>query len=247
VPLTLLFSITGIWYFLERANIGGIGRDVNPRPPKVLDVPENSSKKQDLNYTVDYDKAIAIAEKEIPGLTVGNILPPQNDADDFYLIGKSDVPLVRQRANRVYLNPHSYEVIASQKATEINTKIWLNDIADPLHFGYWGGLVTKIIWFIFGLGISSLVGGGIWITVKRKAIKRKQSNQKIMGVWRFLNWGVYAIMLFFMYYILFDRYDISTTAFSVITAGWLLFTFGCYYIFVFKIKRSVEKALNRKT
>ncbi len=55
----------------------------------------------------------------------------------------------------MYINPNTYEVVKVQNAKNISTTMWINDIADPLHFGNWGGLTTKIIWFIFGLGISS--------------------------------------------------------------------------------------------
>ena len=110
---------------------------------------------------------------------VGDVHPPQSPGEDLYLTGKNDVPLVRQRANRIYINPNTYEVLRVQKADEINTVMWLNDIADPLHFGYWGGLMTKIIWFILGMGISFLILSGIWITLKRKAVKRKKGA--VMG------------------------------------------------------------------
>ncbi|HEU5145104.1 MAG TPA: PepSY domain-containing protein, partial [Chryseosolibacter sp.] len=55
-----------------------------------------------------------------------------------------------RNANRVYINPHTSKVIYVQRADQINTITWLNDIADPLHFGHWGGLVTKTVWFTFG-------------------------------------------------------------------------------------------------
>ncbi|PIF00071.1 MAG: hypothetical protein CR994_07710 [Maribacter sp.] len=63
----------------------------------------------------------------------------------------------------------------------MSTLIWLNDIADPLHFGSWGGLATKVIWFIGGLGISSLVLSGIWMTLKRRKVGQKKDPLKSWG------------------------------------------------------------------
>ncbi|QLG46291.1 PepSY-associated TM helix domain-containing protein [Costertonia aggregata] len=239
VPFTLLFSITGIWYFLERANVGDIGKTTNPKPP-VIHGFEADKAGIDAN-NLDYDRAVRVAKKQIPNLVVGDISPKSGKSGSIYLSGKSNVPLVRQRANRVYLNPNTYKVIKTQKATEIGTVMFLNDIADPLHFGYWGGLTTKIIWFVFGLAISLLVLSGIWITLKRKALKRKKSKKKIMGVWRYVNWGFFAIMLLFMYYILIDRYKASITAMVIISIGWFLFLAAAYYIFIYRLNKVVQK------
>lgn len=243
VPFTLLFSITGIWYFIERANVGGIGSEINPKSPQLEITRSNQIivSDQDLSYSIDYDKAISLAKKEIPGLDVGNIYIPQKQTDILGLVGKSDVPLVRQRANRVYIDLRSYEVVSSQKANEIGTAMWINDIADPLHFGYWGGLTTKIIWFILGLGISSLVLSGIWITMKRMAIKRKHNKPPIRA-WQYINWVVYGIMLLFMYINLIDRYRASIEALCIISFGWVIFMALTYYIFVIRLKGAVNKA-----
>lgn len=239
VPFTLLFAVTGIWYFLERTNVGGISTISNPKPMNI------ETTEQETNFSsmnLDYDKAIEKAIEEIPGLTVTDILPPKSSTHAIYLTGKSDVPLVRSRANRVYINPDNYQVLKVQKANEIGLVMWLNDIADPLHFGYWGGLATKLIWFVLGLGISGLVLSGIWITAKRKALKRKQRGKKIMGSWWYVNWGIYVVMLFFMYYILVTRYHASITALTLISSGWLVFIALTWYLFVFRLKKVVTQS-----
>lgn len=242
IPFTLLFSITGIWYFMERANVGGIGSQVNPSPPPLAVMPSSQKVplEKDISYSIDYDRAILLAKKEIPGLEVGNIYVPGKQTEILGLVGKSHVPLVRQRANRVYVDLRSYEVVFSQNAEEISTAMWINDVADPLHFGYWGGLATKIIYFILGLGISSLVLSGIWISMKRTAIKR-QENGHPLGIWQYVNWVVYGIILLFMYISLIDRYKASFKALSIISLGWLVFIGLAYYVFVHRLKVAVDK------
>ena len=140
----------------------------------------------------------------------------------------------------MYLDPVTYTPIKIQNAEEINTITWLNDIADPLHFGYFGGLITKIIWFILGLGISSLVLTGIWITLKRKALKRKKDKKKVMGAWRYINWGIYGVILFFIYYIIIDRYQTSLPVIGTISLGWAIFLFLAWYIFVYRLRMVVK-------
>ena len=239
IPFSLLFSITGIWYFIERANIAGVGDTVNPLPPKA-DYNGEGDKNTNLTYTIDYDKAIELAQKEISGLIPGNLYIPQKPGDILGITGMSNVPLVRQRANRVYLDTRSNTVLGAQKASEISTTMWLNDIADPLHFGYWGGLLTKVIWFVFGCGISSLVLSGIWITCKRHSIKRKNSGKPIMGRWRFFNWGLFGVLICCMYLALITKYNLALSPLLYISLGWLVFIFFSWYIFEKRLKKAVQ-------
>ncbi len=242
IPFTLLFSITGIWYFIERANIGGIGREANPRSPKITTFDAEIDSTINFSYALDYDKVVEISKQAIPSLKSEYIAisPAVSYKNTIYVRGKSDVPLVRQRANRVYINPHTYEVVKVQNAKDISTIMWINDIADPLHFGYWGGLITKIIWFIFGLGISSLVLSGIWMTLKRKTISTKKT--KNLGVWKYINWSIYAIMMYFMYDKLITRYQASVIGIIVISIGWLIFIGLAYYIFIYRLHKSIDKS-----
>jgi uncharacterized iron-regulated membrane protein len=244
VPFTLLFSITGIWYFVERANVGGVSDIANTQSPQLAE-PIDSVLFTEVLPTIDYDQAVALAQQEIKGLEVKDILPPSGPNSPIYLTGKSNEPLVRNRANRVYLHPLTYEVLKVQQAEMLPTVTWLNDIADPLHFGYWGGLVTKLIWFLFGLGISSLVLTGIWISQKRKVKGAARIKAQKMGYWKYINWAVYGLMLGFMYSILVTQYQASFTALLLITAGWTIFVGSAWYLFDYHLKRVIRKELLR--
>lgn len=239
IPFIVLFSITGIWYFIERSNIAGIGTKVNPKQPvNKIDSTQNMTIN---NLSLNYDLAAKLAKEKIPNLKVGSITPPNKPTDNIYIQGFSDVPLVRQRANRVYLNPANYEVTAIQKAENIDFLMWINDIVDPLHFGYWGGLISKIIWFFAGLCISTLILTGIWITLKRKKIKQKKTNTKVMGIWKYINWLTTAAILFFMYANIFVRYRVSYKVVAIVSIGCTLFIALAYYIFVYRLNQVVDK------
>ncbi|WKN43012.1 PepSY-associated TM helix domain-containing protein [Tunicatimonas pelagia] len=244
VPFTLLFSVTGIWYFVERANVGGVADTANISAPQLAE-PIDSATFAEVRRAIDYDRAVEIAQQEIKGLDVKDILPPAKPTSAIYLTGKSHEPLVRNRANRVYLHPTTYEVLKVQRANALPTVTWLNDITDPLHFGYWGGLVTKIIWFLLGLGISSLVLTGIWISQKRRIKRTAQCQVKAqrLGPWQYANWTVYGVMMVFMYGTLVTRYQASLSALLLITAGWLLFIGAAWYLFEYRIKKVVQKKL----
>ena len=246
VPFTVLFSVTGIWYFVERTNLGAVSDVANTQAPELPFPSINSAEFPALVRALDYDRAVRVAQAKIPGLAVKDILPPAGPNKALYLTGTSDEPLVRNRANRVYLHPQTYDVLRVQRASALPTVTWLNDIADPLHFGYWGGLATKLIWFVLGLGISSLVLTGIWISQKRKvkgAAKRSaaQINMKKMPPWRYINWVVYGVLLGFMYTSLVNHYHASVSAVVLITAGWLLFVGMAWYLFAYRLPRVVRR------
>lgn len=175
IPFMALISATSVWYFVERSDFPEIS------PYLKVEVPEiQPSSGQVLNVMeLDYDRFIDIAEEAIPGLSVQDLIPPTDSTSPVYLTGISEVPLVRNRANRVYINPYTNEVVKVQNAEKINLITWLNDIADPLHFGHWGGIITKVIWFIFGAALSSLILTGPWLFIKRRLkVKRLQRERR---------------------------------------------------------------------
>lgn len=237
VPFSMLFAITGIWYFAERSNIGNLRKIVNPSSPKWE--ADSSYHNVNFGYTIDYDKALSIAQKEIPSLNLqySSLYPGNGKGHSIYVRGLSDVQLVRQRANRVFINPVSYEVMKVQEASKISTVMWLNDIADPLHFGYWGGLTTKIIWFVFGFGISSLILTGIWTTLKKRASRRKP-KRKLFGFWTLLNFGISGLILYYMWHNFDVRYNLNTELKIYISLSWMVFIGLMIYIFEYKIWKS---------
>ena len=239
IPFSILFSVTGIWYFVERTNIADLHTKVNPDSPKLENINTNSDS-INLTYNLDYDRITQLAQNAIPFFKAEDMNIPATQDKPVYIRGNSDVPLVRQRANRVFVDPYNYKVIKVQNAKTISKIMWINDITDPLHFGYWGGLTTKIIWFFIGLGISSLVLTGIWITLKRKSLQRKKKHAPILGKWKFINWGIYLLLLISMYVQLVYRYHTSYKGILVISCGWLILLLLTYYVFVYRLKKVVN-------
>lgn len=188
-----------------------------------------------LSYRLDYDRTAQVARTSIPELQVRDILPPAENDGVIYLTGLSGEPLVRNRANRVYLHPLTYEVVGVQKASELNPVTWLNDIADPLHFGTWGGLVTKVVWFLAGLAISGLVLTGIWIALKR----RVKSKTPFSPFWKYLNWALATVMVVSMYAVLYRNYQAPPLAYSLVSLRVLLFGSTGWYLFVHRLSRAV--------
>lgn len=181
--LILLTSITGTWYLAEFAS--EITAYVKENPELAFEPSGPSLSAERLHdmgaviksrTTSDIISATEAALPEIKG-NITTIFFPFKANNPISVLGTRNNPILRDRANRVFLDPESLEPIKVQRSEDISLVAWLNEVADPLHFGSWGGLITKLIWFAFGLGLTSLSISGVYLTWKRlktKAVSRTQ-------------------------------------------------------------------------
>lgn len=178
IPFMALIAATSLWYLVERSDFPKISPYLDVNVPSIDTAGVDTTWKR---MELDYDRLQAIAEDAIPGLVVKDLIPPAAVDQPVYFTGTTHVPLVRHRANRVYIDPHTSKVIYVQRADQINTITWLNDIADPLHFGHWGGLVTKTVWFTFGMALCALTLTGPWLYLKRRRKVQKLQRERSMA------------------------------------------------------------------
>ena len=228
IPFIMLFSVTAIWYFTERANLFSIADFIEDK--EIENVSVSSNEQKNFPYSLDYDHAIEIAKREISNFTFGSFVI----SDHYKTIevrGNSDAKLARYRANRVVLDAKTKDVLFLQNALETNSLMTINNLVDPIHFGYFGGLFTKVIWFIFGILICYLAASGIWIYLKRIS-----KNKKGTYTFRYLNWFLFAVIQFFMYSRLILEQHISLKNHVIILVFWLLFLYLMYHIFYKKIR-----------
>lgn len=235
IPFMALISATCVWYFVERSDIPEISPYMDEERPVIAagEIPTDASLHQ-----IDFDKCVAIAQKAISNLEVKNIIPPSSPRQPVYLTGTSHVPLVRYRANRVYINPYTYEVMKVQQADELNTITWLNDIADPLHFGHWGGFITKFVYFIFGLTLSGLILTGPWLFIKRrlKLLQLKNDTSWMMGKWKYIQYVILFAALVYMVIHFEQRYHAGFWMYLVTGIALLIMAWLGYYIYEYSDK-----------
>ncbi len=74
---------------------------------------------------------------------------------------------MRDRANKMYLDPRDGRVVYAQTAQDLSPYWRWTHMADPIHFGSFGGLTTKLIWFTFGIFLAGLSLSGGWLHLKR--------------------------------------------------------------------------------
>jgi len=166
----LVISITGVWYLYETGqrditggplNYGGtanFAKVVVPPPTSDPSIPK-----------LPLDSLVAKAQRAFPDLDIHTISYGwyTDHESTVYFEGSTGFPLVRDRANQIWLDQRSGEVLMQHSWTEIPAYwIWSN-AADPLHFGNFGGLTSKIIWFVFGLILCGLILSGTYLHTRR--------------------------------------------------------------------------------
>lgn len=177
VWFTVLIALTGIWYLTEMAMLdAGAGLTDVPIEAPHASAPAGR-KRASLDALADAARAA------YPELDIRTIRLPDDPTAAVRIHGDANTVLVRDRANNVYVDPYSAEVLAVVRGDELPAAHRWVHTADPLHFGDFGGLISKLIWCIFGLGASALVLTGTWLWAQRitRIPQPRRSRTRITG------------------------------------------------------------------
>lgn len=152
--------LTGIWYYAEF-----LGTGFEPSYDRLSEEQKNAG--GDVIGPLSVTDIIDTAQAAYPELKIHGVNLSRAYNMAILVDGSVGNPIVRKRANRVYLDPTTLDVVSIQRSKDLGTLQWVNQIVDPLHFGSFGGLPVKLIWFIFGLFMTGLSATGVWLTWKR--------------------------------------------------------------------------------
>ena len=157
----LLMISTGLWYYAEF-----LGTGFEPRYPGVSQ--ERAASLPDVLIDPKIPEILAAAQAAYPELQINGVgYGAVAGASPTIVGGTAGNPIVRDRANAVFLDPVTLEVIHVARDRDLGWLQWINQIVDPLHFGNFGGLPVKLIWFTFGLFMTGLSISGVWLTWRR--------------------------------------------------------------------------------
>lgn len=179
----LLVAITGIWYFAEFAGLMTSRITNNSDYSFQSARPEVSPERLTLiGRTITPAKTsdiIRVAESAFPELDnkITEVYFPIKPEQSIRVAGQRSYSILRPRANQVFIDPENLNVIKVQRSEEIGPVSWLNNLVDPLHFGTFGGLISKVVWFLFGLALTGLSVTGVVLTWKRLKSKSVSSTQ----------------------------------------------------------------------
>lgn len=179
-----LMILTGVWYLAE-----SLGLKAPPTPrAKVeavaLSTPELAARLGD---------SLAAAQRANPDLRIEAVLFPGGKSGAFVFHGQDKAILVRPRVNTVWTSAATGEAVLTTDGRDLSVHQRISEMADPLHFGTWGGLATKLVWFVFGAFLTALSLSGLAIYSLRllRAERRPPGWRAVlgrawigMGLWR---------------------------------------------------------------
>ena len=173
-----VMAITGIWYLVEHGLQTAKVPHTVSAPPAVSEFKKQSPRK-DVS-PISLAAAYEAAQQAFPSLDIRYIRYPNKADKPIEVRGYNNDILLRLRANRVYLEPSSGEVLGIQKGEQLPIVARITDTADPLHFGNFAGIGTKLIWGLFGALMSFVSAAGIYMSWLR--VKRKTTAVKWLGL-----------------------------------------------------------------
>ncbi|WP_372089217.1 PepSY-associated TM helix domain-containing protein [Tistrella mobilis] len=164
----ILICLTGLWYLVETAaDTAGAGFTEGPALPGIAPARAQAQ----AAPLIDLDLAVARAAEAFPALVVTTIMPPRRPGHPLVLAGRGDGVLLRDGTEGVALDPTTGAVLQIRDAAGLTLlQRWVNT-ADPLHFGTFGGVATRILWLVAGLLTSAGILAGLigaWLRLDRR-------------------------------------------------------------------------------
>ncbi len=167
----VLMISTGVWYYAEF-----VGNDFEPDYPGLSQ--ERAAQIGDILQDPSAAQILTKAQAAYPDLQIRSIrYGAIQGASATVVAGTLGNPIVRERANGVFMDPISLDTIYVARDRDLGWVQWINQIVDPLHFGKFGGLPVKLIWFTFGLFMTGLSVSGVWLTSRRLKLRGASKMQ----------------------------------------------------------------------
>jgi hypothetical protein len=111
---------------------------------------------------------IVLARRAYPELTIREVALYEQAGGLVAFHGQDGAILLRDRAARIWLDARTGKILGLRRPAEMGPLHRWIDTADPLHFGDFGGVLTKTIWFVFGLALTGMCLTGAYLQARRQ-------------------------------------------------------------------------------
>lgn len=173
--ISLILALTGVYYWVEKAAEIAGAESISPAAEVHADYLVDHGPILDL---LPIDTLVERAQTAFPEIRIDGVFPSVRTGDPFVVQGQASAKVVRSRANQVALNPYNGEVLEVRRGEQLSFLPRLIESVDPLHFGTFGGLATRVLWFVAGLILSFSILAGLLIHASRPI------TRKLIGVRR---------------------------------------------------------------
>lgn len=166
-----LIAITGGWYLVE--SLGG-----KAEPPPKIALPGDG--RRDAPAHADraaIDRAVAALQQRWPELQVSGV-QPSTAGTGLLIDGQAQAWLVRDRANVAGFDLRDGRLLDLQDGRDMSVHQRIAEMADPLHFGSFGGWPVRLLWFLFGAALTALSFTGVYLYGLRVADQFRSARKR---------------------------------------------------------------------
>lgn len=165
IPFNLIFGFTGAYW-----NISHIAHEMFEH----ADEEEEAIASELASYRERLDALWATSEQTIPGFSLNYVYYATEQDPYFYLYGQSpgENPLRSPYGSNLWVSAETGEVTQFKDLRKAGVWAKIEDAFEPLHFGDFGGLFTKLLWCVAGFSPAALSISGSLIFIRRMRRKR---------------------------------------------------------------------------
>nr|WP_284701436.1 PepSY-associated TM helix domain-containing protein [Rhodoplanes tepidamans] len=163
-----IMVLTGLWYFwtfVGEPFLGFPHATPHHDPPRLSEADlDRLGPAPPARHSLD--AMAATVRREIPGFAIRHVtLPGAAEAPVTFLGNRGE--LFADLLSKVHVDPYSGAIVGRELAPQAPLLSWLDVLADRFHYGDFGGLVTKLVWVLFGLITTAMAVTGLIVHADR--------------------------------------------------------------------------------
>lgn len=167
----LVIAITGAWLGLQPY----LMRWLDIKPPNAYEeISKPIPPEDDAAYPVDLDALLAKANETFPEMDPSGVNISSDGARMVSIYGNIPGTVYERQANLIVLDKETLAVKHLYDARKGDFPDKLYYVQEALHFGDYGGMALKVLYFIFGLTTGGLSITGFMIYLKRTEKKERK-------------------------------------------------------------------------
>lgn len=187
----VIMTVTGLFYFWIRVGEPKLGF------PKIVHEHEHPKIADDVldrmgPGTPPVLKLDALAEavrKDVPGFNIRQVELPAVHGGPVTFGGNTG-EFFGPNLSEVWVDPYRGAILGRDLSRDGYSSSFIRVLVDALHFGDFAGLVSKAIWFLFGLVTLAISTSGVIVFWKRTARSHPEEGAGGRRWWRVVKpWG----------------------------------------------------------